>query len=217
MTKKSVTFIVDGFNLYHSIVQAGKDLHGASVKWLNIEKLCQSYIHRFGKEARLKDIYYFSALAVHLEAQNSNITKRHKDYIKCLENTGIIVELNKFKKKTVSCKSQSCVPFTFKKYEEKGTDVAIAVKMLELLINDKTDTLVIITGDTDLAPAVKTAQSLFPQKKFVFAFPYKRENRELKNILTDSFTIDKQQYVNHQFTNPYILSTKQEIFKPTRW
>jgi len=56
-----VCYLVDGFNLYHSVSDASLDLQ-ATTKWLNIKKLCESYLpSQVGKGAVLKDIYYFSA------------------------------------------------------------------------------------------------------------------------------------------------------------
>ena len=43
-TMDRVTFIIDGFNLYHSVCDAERDLKGASTKWLDIKSLCSSYL-----------------------------------------------------------------------------------------------------------------------------------------------------------------------------
>ncbi|OWY65858.1 hypothetical protein B7486_39815 [cyanobacterium TDX16] len=210
-----VTFIVDGFNLYHSVREASKGLGGsASTKWLDIKNLCSSYIYLFGKTAVLQEIYYFSALAKHLEARNSDVTKRHKDFIKCLEATGVIAELNRFKKKSMTC--PSC-KHQFDRYEEKETDVAIALKLLELFITDSCDVVVLVTGDTDLAPALRTAKKLFATKKVIFAFPYKRKNQELAKLAPGSFEIGKEQYAKHQLPDPYILPDSSKIHKPSNW
>jgi uncharacterized LabA/DUF88 family protein len=209
-----VTFIIDGFNLYHSVRQASRDLKGASTRWLDIKKLCSSYIYLFGKTAVFEEIYYFSALAKHLETRDSDITKRHKDFIKCLEATGVIAEIHRFKKKSLSC--PSC-KHKFCRYEEKETDVAVAVKLLELFIADSCDIVVLVTGDTDLAPAVRATDKLFANKKVVFAFPYKRKNQELAKLAPDSFEIKKEQYAKHQFLNPYVLKDGTKICKPNKW
>ena len=58
-----------------------------------------------------------------------------------------------------------------KHYEEKETDVAISVTLLELLFQDAADIIVLVTGDTDLAPAVRTAQRLFPTKELCLRIP----------------------------------------------
>jgi uncharacterized LabA/DUF88 family protein len=209
-----VTFIIDGFNLYHSVREASRDLKGASTRWLDIRRLCSSYIYLFGKTAVLEEIHYFSALAKHLEARSPDITKRHRNFIKCLEATGVVAEINRFKKKSMSC--PSC-KHKFDRYEEKETDVAVAIKLLELFVTDSCDMVVLVTGDTDLAPVVRTAKKLFASKKVIFAFPYKRKNQELAKLAPGSFEIKKEQYVKHQFSDPYVLPDGSKIHKPRKW
>jgi len=169
-----------------------------------------------GEKTILNKIYYFSALAEHLEATDPHITLRHKKFLKCLEDTGVIINLSRFKAKGIKCPDPSCGNF-FVKHEEKETDVAIAAKLLEILFNDECDTAVLVTGDTDLAPAVKTAYKLFPSKRILFAFPYQRKNRELSKLAPGSFGINKNQYVKHQFPDPYKLNDGALISKPPSW
>lgn len=210
-----VSFLIDGFNLYHSLRAAAKELTGTSVKWLNIKALCQSYLYLFGREARLEEIYYFSALATHLEANNPDVTRRHKSFVRCLQETGITVELNRFKKKSFHC--PSC-QHSFNRYEEKETDVAIALKVLELFFTDRCDTIVLISGDTDLAPVVKMASHYFSENKTVlFGFPYKRKNKELAKLAPRSFEIRKEQYAKYQLANPFTCQDGIQITKPQNW
>lgn len=209
-----VTFLIDGFNLYHSVCNASKDLGGASTKWLDIRGLCSGYIYLLGKTAVLHEIHYFSALATHLEASNPDVTKRHRDFIKCLQSTGVIAELNRFKRKSMRCPSCG---HRYDRYEEKETDVSIALKLLELFITDSCDTVILVTGDTDLAPAVRTAKKLFSSKRALFAFPYKRKNNELAQLAPESFEISKEQYTKHQFPDPYALPDGSRVNKPSKW
>lgn len=104
-----------------------------------------------------------------------------------------------------------------KHYEEKETDVAIAAKLLELVFTDTCDAVVLVTGDTDLAPAVRTAQNSFPEKDIRFALPYKRHNNELRKMAPHSFTIGKEAYRNHQFSDPYRLASGEIVYKPHSW
>ncbi len=39
MPSDRTTFLIDGFNLYHSVIEASNDLHAASTRWLNIRAL----------------------------------------------------------------------------------------------------------------------------------------------------------------------------------
>ncbi len=88
-------FLVDGFNLYFSLKQAEKDF-GKSTRWLDLNSLCKSYLSQVGNKAQLQDIYYFSALAHHLTTIDPYMVKRHQDYISCLKNSGVQVELGRF-------------------------------------------------------------------------------------------------------------------------
>lgn len=210
------SFLIDGFNLYHSVKTASRDLGlgGSGTRWLDIRSLCQDYLHLIDTTARLTEVYYFSALAKHLEAKKPDVTVRHRTYIRCLEHSGIIVELHRFKKSPTVC--HKCGQ-TFNRREEKETDVAMATRMLELLCLNKCDTIVLITGDTDIVPAVKTAQKLFPLKEIVFMMPYKRHNNELANLVLKHFDISSHNYTKHQFPDPFVTKKKKLIHKPLSW
>jgi len=210
MTIRTV-FLVDGFNLYHSVVDIARYCSGLNVRWLNISSLCGSYLHLIGKDATTESIYYFSALAYHLH--DPDVISRHETYIKCLRETGVKVQLSRFKPKTICCSHGGKIT----RHEEKETDVAIASKMFEVLFNDECNSVVLITGDTDLAPAVKTARHLFPHKPIRFAFPYRRKNDELAQIASASFKIHKRSYIQHQFPDPFPLSDGTIISKPSGW
>ncbi len=182
--------------------------------------MCSSYLHLVANavadNTQLANIYYFSALATHIEAVDPDVTARHRRFIKCLEDTGVKVELSRFKPKQVKCPEPKCGKIFFK-HEEKETDVAIAVKLLDVFLRNECDTSVLVTGDADLAPAVRTAMSLFPNKRVLFAFPYHRKNKELSKLAPGSFTMDKSQYARYQFQNPCILSDGTAIGKPPAW
>ncbi len=207
-------FLIDGFNVYHSVKDASVDMNGTSTKWLDFHSLFSSLTYLIGRDAVIQDIYYFSALAEHLRNSSPGVIKRHQDYIKCLDSTGVKVELARFKEKRIQCNqcSNSII-----RHEEKETDVAIAAKLLELFFIDACDTVILVTGDTDLAPAVRTARRLFPTKRMLFCFPYRRKNNELAQLLPGSFRIKKERYTQHQLPNPVILPNGRKVYKPASW
>jgi len=221
-----VTFLIDGFNLYHSTADLQR-IRGLRVKWLDIYSLCSSFLFLIGRDAAIAEIYYFSAFAKHLN--DPSIVKRHRDYLECLKSTGIIPEMGRFKPKEVTCPlySQHAKSGTvnvtcpiggkFTKYEEKETDIAIAARLFEIVYKNKCDTAILVTGDTDLAPAVKTCRGLFPMKAIRFAFPYRRHNHELKALLPDSFKIHEGSYIKHLFPDPVPLPNGTKIYKPASW
>ena len=49
-------FVIDGFNLYHSLVEASRSLKmpaETGTKWLNLWGLCESYLPLLGRDATL--------------------------------------------------------------------------------------------------------------------------------------------------------------------
>ncbi|GBE05776.1 NYN domain protein [bacterium BMS3Abin10] len=208
-------FLVDGFNLYHSCIDAQKDAQGATTKWLDLKSLCVSFLPVSGRiaveRASLEQIYFFSAPPTH---RSQNKLNRHTLYMKCLRRTGIVVELGRFKSKDAFC--TNCRSSTVL-HEEKETDVAIATRLFEMCISNNAETIILMTGDTDLAPAIRTCKRLYPHKHIFFAFPYRRTNAELVGIAPESFSIKLKSYRRHQFPNPLILPDGSNISKPTNW
>ena len=49
------SFLVDGFNVYHSLDQLQR-ASGASVKWLDLRKLCKAYLHPSGSISAIVSI-----------------------------------------------------------------------------------------------------------------------------------------------------------------
>lgn len=120
LKQNRVVFLVDGFNLYHSIIDASKNKDNASCKWLNIRALCESYLHLIGNNAAIDDIYYFTAYAHHLTNKHPEKVKNHKIFVKALQSTDIKCIFGRFKSKKVFC--NQCNKFD-KKHEEKEPGV----------------------------------------------------------------------------------------------
>jgi len=89
----------DGFNLYHSTVDPAR-LHNLRAKWLNIRSLCSSLLYVIGEDARSAEIDYFSAFAHHLN--DPDVVTRHCLYVDCLESTGVVPSMARFKPEDVA-------------------------------------------------------------------------------------------------------------------
>ncbi|HXI63402.1 MAG TPA: NYN domain-containing protein [Gemmatimonadales bacterium] len=202
--------MVDGFNLYHSIIEASEVQPAASMKWLDLLALCRSYLSAIGRDATLERIFYFSALP----EWRPDKMARQAIYVAALKTTGVEVQLGRFKEKEVMCFSCGA---TFKRHEEKETDVAVAVKLMELFLLNACDTVVLVTGDTDLAPAIRTAKVRWPEKKVWALFPFGRHNAELKAIAHGHIKIKANAYLKSQLPNPIKISDGELLWKPTGW
>jgi len=229
-----VAFIVDGFNLYHSIKDAEKMVPARPQRWLDLRAFCESYVRNFGRAAMLEDVYYFSAIAAHLEPAKPDISRRHQTYLDALAATGVHVSLANFKVSNRYFSFRQCrfriwpfrrfirVPLPrctvlVQRAEEKETDVAIATKLFELLHTNAADAVVLVTGDTDLLPAIRTARRLFPTILIGVCFPFKRHNADLKRSVVRSFKVRKEQYAVYQLPDPISLPNGHVIRKPPPW
>jgi uncharacterized LabA/DUF88 family protein len=207
-----VSFLVDGFNLYHSVRDAIADHRLSGGKWLDLRRLCRNFLSACGPGAQMQSVHYFSALAVHIDQQ---APLRHLALINAMESTGVQVSLGQFKKKLIKCKA-GCGRSGWG-YEEKETDINIAVTLLELLMKDCCDIAVIISGDTDLLTAMRAAKRLFPEKKLGVGFPYKRAHKEMKQLADHSFKIDARYYEKFVFSDVIELPNGKTISKPVGW
>ena len=210
---KRVTFLVDGFNVYHSLVDAGFQ-EEKCLKWLDLHSLLLSYPNLIGGNPVLHRLHYFSALANHRLAQDPGVIERHQAYLNALESVGANIHLGRFKPCRIACKE--CGQRFFR-YEEKETDVAIAVALMEAGMDSSTDTVVLVSGDSDLAPALRSARVHFPEKQFGVAFPFRRVSEELKRDADFFWRLKPQIYSAHQFPSRINLPDKGFIQKPRAW
>lgn len=208
-----VSFLVDGFNLYHSIQDAVAE-SGVGAKWLDIRAFCASYLPQLGRDATLESVHYFSALATHLVPTNPGVVHRHEAFITALKHTGVEVELGRFKRKEVWC--PTCRRKILK-HEEKETDVAIAVRLVELALTNKCDIAVLLTGDTDVAPGIRTLRRLLPAMKVCVVLPYKRINAELQQVASVCFRVKADRYSKFQLPASITLADHRIITKPPSW
>jgi len=211
-----VAFLIDGFNVYHSVKQAIKDGEKGSLKWLDYRALCESYVRSsvFGKAATLGRVVYFTAYATHLTATRPDVVQRHRLYVSALESRGIEVIPGRFKWKPRWCpKCKQDVPG----HEEKETDVSIAVTMLEMGVTNASETIVVVTGDTDLIPAIRIVRRLCPDKQLWAVFPYARFNEELRQVAHGSIKIKRKTYGAFQLPDPVTLPDGSVIRKPASW
>jgi hypothetical protein len=230
-----VRFLVDGFNLYHSVKKAEAQLGAGPLRWLDIWKLCQTIVQSsFGPGHTLAGVHYFSALATHLEPQKPDVVRRHRTFISALESTGVEVTLSSFKRKdrlkNLDEMRVQVLPFRkwitiptrrvrlqYRTHEEKETDVAIACKLLELLGTGTCDSAMLLTGDTDIAPAIRTAQLLYPAQEVGVVFPFSRHNRDLERLVKRHVRLSPQLYASNQFP-PTVPGRKGRIItKPPNW
>ena len=202
--KDRVAFFIDGCNLYHSLpVCSGFRQY----RWLDLRRLAEC----FYSPQRIEQIIYFTAYADWSQSK----TNRHRTYIQAQCNRGVVVEFGKFYKIKKQCRA--VCKQTYWTYEEKQTDVNIAIKLLELAVKDEYDTAVLVTGDSDMIPSIKAVKRLYPDKQVHVLILPNRQARALAQACHAHHTIKKSHLANSQLPNPVQLPNGKALACPSRW
>lgn len=200
-------------HVYHSLEQAQSDA-GIATRWLDLRGLLGSYLHVVGGGVELGQVRFFTAYAHHLAESNPGLIGRHQTYIDALRATQVQVELGRFKKVKRRC--SSCGRRTPAR-EEKETDVALGVHLIERCISEEAEAVVLVTGDSDQAPAIRMAKQLRPSVRILCAFPYKRKSEDLAREAHKSFSLSKEAYAQHQLPQQLEALDGSLLVKPERW
>jgi len=210
-----IRFLVDGFNVYHSLKEAGRDLDSKNgttgckgTRWLSLPRLCSEFVKARTPGGTVEKVQYFSAHATHLMTSSPDTVERHKIYIACLEAHGVEAVLGRFK---------PAGRHGMSRHEEKETDVAIAVHMMAAFALDECDMAVLVSGDTDLAPAIRVARATFPDKRIGVLFPYRRHNRELGQLANVTMKSSPGLYKMCQLPDPCVTFDGAQFRKPATW
>ncbi len=206
-----IFFFVDGFNLYHALdyFDGGPDHNRyCKYKWVSLKRLCSCYVR--DKADVIAGIEYFSTLAL----WDSRKVERHKRFIKANETEGVVVNYGEFKRKSVECRLCSKTFFTF---EEKQTDVNIAVRLFQLAFQDRYDKAIIVSGDTDLLPAVRAVRSTFPGKQIGLVIPIGRASEDFKKQVDFHYKMKESHLKLSLYDEKLTLSDGTVLTCPPSW
>jgi uncharacterized LabA/DUF88 family protein len=172
-----VACYIDGFNLYHAIAALDKP----HLKWVDLRALSTSLCR--GGETLVKTAY-FSAFATWMPDRYA----RHRQYVAALKHLGVECHIARFSEQSAQCRSCGT---TWKRHEEKETDVHFSLTLLEDAFDNVFDRAIIISADSDHVPAVRCVRRRFPTKQLFAATPPGRHGmaREMLKACHSSTTI----------------------------
>lgn len=205
-----ICFFIDGFNLYHALdyLATGPDHYKyRKYKWLNLVKLAGLFV---GRLDTLEQVSLFTAFATWDQAKLA----RHKLFLRANESVGVNVVLGEFKKKERHC---SLCKRRYPGYEEKQTDVNIAVHLLQSAILDKYDRAVLVSGDTDLIPAVKAVRTAFPHKQVGAILPIGRSSEDMVKQTDFRHKMREHHLISSRFPDSITLADKTILECPLTW
>lgn len=161
---KRVTFYVDGFNFYYGIKTEKKiNPEWRSAYWIDLVKLFEQFL---GEDQILEKVIYFTASP--LNREKSSRQSAFLNANKLINENRFEVVRGKYLDKTITC--PKC-KYAISRPEEKKTDVNLSIRMIADCVQDNTDILVLVSGDSDFIPPVEFIQKNYSFKHIRVYFP----------------------------------------------
>jgi uncharacterized LabA/DUF88 family protein len=199
-----VVAYVDGFNLYHGL----KAKHGRRYPWLDLEVLVTSLLK---PDQQSEAIRHFTASV----RDDPPALARQATYLGALRaHTSVEIVVGRFQEKHRTCWKCGA---TWRTYEEKETDVSIAVSLLEDGVVGRFDTALLLSADSDLCPAVRALKRLRPQARVVAVFPPRRHSDDLRAACDATFTLGDTKIRRAQLPPVVTASDGTAYARPSRW
>jgi uncharacterized LabA/DUF88 family protein len=200
-----VVAYVDGFNLYFGL-KAG---YGRRYHWLDLQALVTSLLQP-GQE--LREVRYFTARV----KNDPDAALRQSTYLDALSAhcQRVYRVEGRFQEKPRVCNSCGA---SWTGYEEKETDVNIATALIEDAVEDRYDTAILVSGDSDLRPAVAAVKRLRPGKGVIAAFPPGRHSRVLVRAVDAYIPISHAKVRNAQLPGMIFTKGGVRLTRPAYW
>lgn len=201
---------IDAFNLYFGCVK------NTPYKWLDLSKLCAILL----PQHQIERIKYFTA---HVKALPSNpdAPRRQQVYLRALRTLkNLEIVYGHFLSHSVRMPLARPIagqPRTVEvlKTEEKGSDVNLAVQLLHDAYQNRYESAVVVSGDSDLLAAVQIVKNELGKPVGVLN-PQKRPSRMLQQHATFYKHIRSGVLAASQF--PKIVEDQHGSFnKPSEW
>ena len=207
MPPTRVSVYIDGFNLFYGLMSKGWGRYA----WLDLGELARSMLWQ---DQVLEDVRYFTAPL----RQSPEHLQRVADQMAYLEalrvRGGIDVEFGYFQAKSVPCFDCGRVRRTF---EEKMTDVNIAVALLNDAADGRFDIAILISADSDLVGPVSSVLDRHPTKRVVVGFPPNRRSFNLMEVASAHSVIGQDSLRRSQLPERVVRADGHGLTRPRSW
>ncbi len=202
-----VTVYVDGFNLYFGLRSKGWRKH----YWLDLVALSTALLK---PDQTLTGTHYFTS-RIRANGSNQADRQRQNTYLEALATLPELqMHFGHFLEKPRRCHTCGA---TWMDYEEKMTDVNIAVRLLTDAFEDRFDVALLVSGDSDLTTPLRTVRAQFPTKRLIVAFPPDRTSFELRNAAHGAFTIGEAKLRQSQLPEQVQRADGFVLARPPHW
>lgn len=206
MTNRVIAY-VDGFNLYFGLRAKG----WRKYYWLDVVALARSLLKPW---QTLEATHYFTA-RIRADGQTGQDAQRQTLYLEALATLpGLTIHEGHYLAKETICRQCSA---RWRTFEEKMTDVNIATALLMDAFDDRFDTALIISGDSDLTTPVRCVRDRFPGKRLVVAFPPARHSDQLRRTAHATFRIGEAKLRQNQLPPTVPRGDGFLLYRPPGW
>lgn len=196
---------VDGFNLYHGL----HSQHGRRYLWLDLVALAQNLRPR----SEVVKTKYFTAPVLDEPEALSRQTTYH-NALRAYRGEHISIITGRYQRKKKECRT--CGSEWIER-EEKETDVNIAVSLVADAARDAMDAALIVSADSDLTPAVRTARELRPELFITAGFPPNRKSAQLRQLMPHSFPIKESRIKQSLLPDEVRAVSGHTYQRPSTW
>jgi uncharacterized LabA/DUF88 family protein len=201
-----VTYI-DGFNLYFGLRSKG----WRKYYWLDLVRLSCALLKA---EQQLETVHYFTSRII-LSDNNAKDVGRQNTYLEALSTLPLVhLHFGHFLGKSQRCRACGT---EWVRYEEKMTDVNIAARLLSDAFENRFDTALLISADSDLTTPVQQVLSRFPEKRIIVAQPPGRNSASLCRAASGYFTIGEAKLRGAQLPMRIRRTNGRELTRPDHW
>lgn len=212
---KRVTFYVDGFNFYYGIrTEKRINKEWRNAYWIDLVKLFEQFI---GENQELSKVIYFTASP--LNKEKSSRQSAFLNANKLINNNKFEIVRGKYLDKTITC--PKC-KYAISRPEEKKTDVNLSIRMIADCVQDNTDILVLVSGDSDFIPPIEFIQKNYNNKSIRVYFPPSifssnlADNMKKHNSKAILLKNNLQKFINCRLNDTVTLNDKSYTI-PDKW
>ena len=212
-----VIALIDGFNVYHALTQRSRNGGHPyrKYKWIDYWQLAECFVP---KTDSVKRVLWFTADSP-IDGREGKLKRsRHLRLRRANGDHGVDIVDGYFRPVTRGCRflvPQGSVKY--QTYEEKRTDVAIAVSLVSFAYQKAYDKVVLISADSDMIPAVQEARRVHPNGIIINVVPIERRARALTNYVDQQIRMKVKHLANSRLPDRYAHSSGHVIRCPKTW
>jgi uncharacterized LabA/DUF88 family protein len=212
--KKKVNFYIDGFNFYYGLKEMVK--HKGDWRkfyWIDFVKLFSQFLK---EDEEIGIVHYFTA-----RPKNTGKTARQNILMSCnkaINGDKLKIHYGKYQDKTMKCRVKDGCGREFMHWEEKQTDVNLAIKMVEDCHNMDCNKIVLVSGDSDFLPPLNLIKNIYKEVELMTLFPPFKFTNSISNLGFPCIAMDKYKPRWNKSILENVVEVEGKTFRiPVEW